>query len=54
MATLEDTFRMMNGETPVNTEKLSEQDKKFQENKSMFNDSGAPAGKITKDFMCRT
>ena len=51
MATLEDTFRMMKGDEPVNTEKLSEQDKNFQENKSLFNSSGAPGGKITKDFM---
>jgi len=51
MATLEDTFRMMNGDVPVNTNKLSEEDKNFQKNKSTFNNSGAPAGKITKDFM---
>ena len=51
MATLEDTFRMMNGEAPINTNKISEEDKKFQENKSRFNGSGELTGKITRNFM---
>ena len=53
MATLEDTFRMMKGENPVNKNRLSEFDQKKNEIKQTFiNDfSGAPAGKTTKDFM---
>ena len=49
MASLEDTFRMMKGEEPVNTEKLTEQDKVRVEMK--HNITGAPAGKLTREFM---
>ena len=49
MATLEDTFRMMKGEEPVNKDKLTEQDKVRVEMKS--NITGSPSGKITRDFM---
>ena len=53
MATLEDTFRMMKGEEPVNTEKLSVSETKHTETKSMImnNCDGKPAGKTTQDFM---
>jgi hypothetical protein len=53
MATLEDTFRMMKGENPVNKNRLSEFDQKKNEIKQTFiNDfSGSPAGKTTRDFM---
>ena len=49
MASLEDAFRMMKGEDPVNTDKLTEQDKVRVEMKN--NITGAPAGKVTRDFM---
>jgi hypothetical protein len=49
MATLEDTFRMMNGEEPINTNRLTENDKVRSEIKK--NTTGNPSGKITKEFM---
>jgi hypothetical protein len=49
MASLEDTFRMMKGEEPVNTNRLTKTDKLNQEMKSKFN--GNPSGKITRGFM---
>jgi hypothetical protein len=49
MASLEDTFRIMKGEEPVNTNRLSKTDKLNQEMKSKFN--GNPSGKITRGFM---
>jgi hypothetical protein len=51
MASLEDTFRMMNGEEPVNTNRLTAEDKNFSENRSKYNNAGSGGGKITKDFM---
>ena len=48
MASLEDTFRMMKGEEPVNTNRLTDEDKNFNETRPKFQDDG---GKITKDFM---
>jgi len=52
MASLEDTFRMMKGETPVNTNRLTAEDKNFNENRQRFNNAGQmSSGKITKDFM---
>ena len=51
MASLEDTFRMMKGDAPVNTERLTAEDKNFHETKSKFNELGNGGGKITKDFM---
>jgi len=51
MASLEDTFRMMKGEEPVNTNRLTAEDKNFNENRSRFNNVGTGGGKITKDFM---
>ena len=47
MATLEDTFRMMNGEKPVNTTRLTDADKNLNERKA----SPQLGGKITRDFM---
>ena len=46
MATIEDTFRMMKGEEPVNTERLSETESSHHEIKSMImkDCSGKPAG----------
>ncbi len=49
MASLEDTFRIMSGEEPVNTEKLTEQDKVRVD--MTQNITGAPAGKVTREFM---
>jgi hypothetical protein len=49
MASLEDAFRMIKGEEPVNTNKLTEQDKVRVEIKN--NITGAPPGKVTRDFM---
>ena len=53
MASLEDTFRLMRGQEPVNTNRISEFDNKMNETKKTFmrNTSGAPAGKMTKDFL---
>ena len=51
MASLEDTFRMMKGEEPVNTERLTAEDKNFHENKSKFKEIGNGGGTITKDLM---
>ena len=49
MASLEDTFRMMKGDKPVNTNRLTEEDKNFHENREKFKvKSGA---KITKDLL---
>jgi hypothetical protein len=49
MASLEDAFRMMKGEEPVNEDRLTEQDKVRVEIKN--NITGAPSGKVTRDFM---
>jgi len=49
MASLEDTFRMMKGENPVNEDRLTDQDKVRVEVKN--NITGAPPGKVTRDFM---
>ena len=49
MASLEDTFRMMKGDEPVNEDRLTEQDKVRVEMK--HNVTGAPPGKVTRDFM---
>ena len=49
MASLEDTFRMMKGEEPVNTNRLTGNDKIRSEMQQST--TGAPSGKITKDFM---
>ena len=52
MASLEDTFRMMKGEQPVNTNRLTAEDKNFHENRSRYNNAGSlSSGKITRDFM---
>ena len=51
MATLEDTFRMMKGDEPVNTEKLTAVEENHNQHKVAFNNMGAPAGKVTRDFM---
>ena len=51
MASLEDTFRMMKGEEPVNTNRLTAEDKNFNENRSKYKNAGSGGGKITKDFM---
>jgi len=53
MATLEDTFRLMKGQEPVNTDRISEFDNRVNETKKSFmrNTSGLPAGKMTKDFL---
>jgi hypothetical protein len=49
MASLEDTFRMMKGEEPVNTNRLSEQDKVRVEMKQTI--TNEVAGKVTRGFM---
>ena len=51
MASLEDTFRMMKGDEPVNTEKLTAEDKNFHEIKSKFNNLENDGGKLTKDLL---
>jgi len=53
MASLEDTFRIMRGQEPVNTNRISEFENRVNETKKTFmrNTSGAPAGKMTKDFL---
>ena len=52
MASLEDTFRIMNGEEPVNTNRLTAEDKNLKENRGRYkNVNGQVGGKITKDFM---
>lgn len=52
MASLEDTFRMMNGEEPINKNRLTAEDKNFNENRNQYRDvNGQVSGKITKDFM---
>lgn len=51
MASLEDTFRMMKGETPVNTDRLTSEDKNFHELKSKFDSIGNDGAKITRNFM---
>ena len=40
MASLEDTFRMMNGEEPVNKSRLTAEDKNFHENRSRYKNVG--------------
>ena len=50
MASLEDTFRMMNGEEPVNKSRLTAEDKNFHENRSRYKNVGE-SGKITTDFL---
>ena len=42
---------MMNREEPVNTTRLTAEDKNFHENRSRYKDVGSDGGKITKDFM---
>ena len=49
MASLEDTFRMMKGAEPVNTNSLTKTDKLNQEMKAKYNRN--PSGKITRGFM---
>jgi hypothetical protein len=49
MATIEDTFRMMKGEEPVNTNRLTEQDKVRVEMKQAV--TAELSGKITRGFM---
>ena len=49
MASLEDAFRMMKGDEPVNEDRLTEQDKVRVEMK--HNVTGGPPGKVTRDFM---
>jgi hypothetical protein len=49
MASLEDTFRMMKGKEPVNTNRLSKDDHLRKEMRSKYN--GNPSGKITRGFM---
>ena len=49
MASLEDTFRMMKGEEPVNTTRLTKDDDLKKEMRLKFN--GNPSGKITRGFM---
>ena len=52
MASLEDTFRMMKGEEPVNAHRLTAEDKNFKENRSRYKDVGSVGGgKITKDLL---
>ena len=53
MASLEDTFRMMKGEEPVNTERLSETETQNHEIKSIITRdcSGKPEGTMTTDFI---
>jgi len=52
MASLEDTFRMMKGEEPVNKDRLTMEDKNFHETRSKFRKlNGDDGGKVTRDFM---
>ena len=51
MASLEDTFRMMKGEEPVNTNRLTAEDKNFHENRSRYKNVGTDGGKITTDLL---
>ena len=52
MASLEDTFRMMNGEEPVNTSRLTAEDKNFHENRSKYKNVGSEVGgKITTNLL---
>ena len=51
MASLEDTFRMMKGEEPVNTNRLTAEDKNFHENRSKYKNVGTDGGKITTDLL---
>jgi len=52
MASLEDTFRMMKGEEPINTNRLTAEDKNFNETRQKYRDAnGQPAGKVTRNFM---
>jgi hypothetical protein len=52
MASLEDTFRMMNGEEPINPNRMTAEDKNFNESRTQYRDvNGHVSGKITKDFM---
>ena len=50
MATLEDTFRMMKGEEPVNTDKLSAVEENINQHKVAFNSLGS-LPKVTSNFM---
>ena len=50
MATLEDTFRMMKGEEPVNTDKLSAVEENINQHKVAFNNLGTPP-KVSSNFM---
>jgi hypothetical protein len=49
MASLEDTFRIMKGEEPVNTTRFTKDDNLKKEMRLKFN--GNPSGKITRGFM---
>ena len=53
MASLEDTFRMMKGDEPVNTDKLSVSETTHVETKAMMMKScdGKPPGKVTSEFL---
>lgn len=51
MASLEDTFRMMKGEEPVNKHRLTNEDKNFNENRSRYKNVGSGGGKITKNLL---
>lgn len=52
MASLEDTFRMMKGSEPINTHRLTAEDKEFKENRSRYKSVGSDGGgKITKDLL---
>ena len=52
MASLEDTFRMMNNEEPINKSRLTAEDKKFHENRSKYNNVGSGVGeKITTNLL---
>ena len=50
MATLEDTFRMMKGKEPVNTEKLSPVEENINQHKIAFNELGS-LPKVSSNFI---
>ena len=51
MASLEDTFRIMKGDEPVNKNRLTNEDKNFNETKTKFKSIGEDSSKITRNFM---
>jgi hypothetical protein len=51
MASLEDTFRLMKGEKPVNTNRFTKADVATQEMKAKH--SGTPSGKVTRNLWRR-